>query len=552
MPKKPRSKTREARRVEDAPVRISERFAWLLVAIAIVFVGAIRIRLLNTPLERDEGEFAYMGQLMLQGIPPYKLAYNMKFPGIYMAYALVLGIFGQSIAAVHIGLMIANSIAVVLLFLIAKRLFDPLTSAIAAGVFAFLSVGDSVLGTAGHATQYVLPFALGGILMLLKGIESGKPMSFVWSGLLLGIGILMKQHAALFVAFAVLYLIWGQSRAKPARWGRILGNTGIIVGSAVVPFLLTCMWLYLAGVSRNFWFWTFTYAREYVSEIPFRYGMIVFASSVSSLVEDTHWIWVIAGIGLTAIIWSAKARSKWAFILGFTAFSFLAVCPGFFFRCQYWVLFLPAVGLLTGVAVGSATDLLIKSRSGRALEIAPIMILAVAMLLAASEQSAFLFHATPYQACRMTYGANPFPESIAISKYIREHSNKDDLVAVIGSEPQIYFYSRRHSATGYIYMYGLMEQQPYASEMQQNMIREIEASKPRYIVFVNIYISWLVKKHSDTTIVKWTNEYLARHYRTVGLMDMISANETRSYWGKEAAGITPQGYYVCALERKPE
>jgi len=552
MPKKPRSKTREARRVEDAPVRISERFAWVLVAIAIVFVGAIRIRLLNIPLERDEGEFAYMGQLMLQGIPPYKLAYNMKLPGIYMAYALVLGIFGQSIAAVHIGLLIANSIAVVLLFLIAKRLFDPLTSAIAAGVFAFLSVGAPVLGTSGHATQYVLPFALGGILMLLKGIESGKPMSFVWSGLLLGIGVLMKQHAALFVVFAALYLIWGQSRAKPARWGRILGNTGIIVGSAVVPFLLTCLWLYLAGVFRNFWFWTFTYAREYVSEVPYRYAIAIFASSCGPIVGAAVWIWTIAGIGLTAIIWSAKARSKWAFILGFTVFSFLAICPGFFFRSQYWVLFLPAVGLLTGVAVGSATELLTKSRSGRALEIAPIMILAVAMLLAISEQSTFLFHATPYQACRMMYTANPFPESILISKYIREHSKKDDLVAVLGSEPQVYFYALRHSATGYIYMYGLMEDQPYASEMQQNMIREIEAAKPRYIVFVNVSTSWLVTRNSDTTIIKWTNEYLARHYRTVGLMDMISENETRSYWGKEAASIEPQGYYVCALERKPE
>ena len=41
----------------------------------------IRIRFLAIPLERDEGEYAYAGQLMLQGIPPYRLAYNMKFPG---------------------------------------------------------------------------------------------------------------------------------------------------------------------------------------------------------------------------------------------------------------------------------------------------------------------------------------------------------------------------------------------------------------------------------------------------------------------------------------
>jgi hypothetical protein len=54
---------------------------WFMVATLAVVAG-IRLRLLSFPLERDEGEYAYAGQLMLQGIPPYELAYNMKFPGL--------------------------------------------------------------------------------------------------------------------------------------------------------------------------------------------------------------------------------------------------------------------------------------------------------------------------------------------------------------------------------------------------------------------------------------------------------------------------------------
>jgi len=45
-------------------------WSWLALAVIIIFVAAIRIRLLQIPLERDEGEFAFMGQLLLQGIPP--------------------------------------------------------------------------------------------------------------------------------------------------------------------------------------------------------------------------------------------------------------------------------------------------------------------------------------------------------------------------------------------------------------------------------------------------------------------------------------------------
>ena len=71
---------------------------WALATIVFTLVVAIRIRLLGIPLERDEGEYAYAGQLILQGIPPYKLAYNMKFPGTYAAYALIMSIFGQTIS----------------------------------------------------------------------------------------------------------------------------------------------------------------------------------------------------------------------------------------------------------------------------------------------------------------------------------------------------------------------------------------------------------------------------------------------------------------------
>ena len=95
---------------------------------------------------------------------------------------------------------------------------------------------------------------------------------------------------------------------------------------------------------------------------------------------------------------------------------------------------------------------------------------------------------------RLIYGRNPFPESVPIARYLREHTAPGDRVAVVGSEPQIYFYAGRRSATGYIYTYPLMELQPYATAMQQAMIREIESADPRYVVFVRAVGSWLVRR----------------------------------------------------------
>jgi hypothetical protein len=75
----------------------------------LLFVVFVRVRLLPVPLERDEGEFAYAGQLILQGIPPYQLVYNVKLPGIYAAYALLMAVFGQTPSGIHLGLLFVKS-----------------------------------------------------------------------------------------------------------------------------------------------------------------------------------------------------------------------------------------------------------------------------------------------------------------------------------------------------------------------------------------------------------------------------------------------------------
>src|SRR5580700_4371716 len=96
---------------------------WVALSLVILFVIVIRVRLLDVPLERDEGEFAYVGQLMLDGIVPYKMAYVIKLPGTAAVYALSMALFGQTTVGIHLGLLLANVTGIVLVFLLAKRWF---------------------------------------------------------------------------------------------------------------------------------------------------------------------------------------------------------------------------------------------------------------------------------------------------------------------------------------------------------------------------------------------------------------------------------------------
>src|SRR5437588_5849532 len=215
------------------------RIAWLVLAVAVFgLIVAIRIRLLGIPLERDEGEYAYSGQLLLQGIPPYKLAYSMKFPGTYVAYAIAMFLFGQTITAIHLGLLLVNSATSVLIFFVGKRLLNSTVGIAAASNYALLSLSPSVLGLAAHATHFVVLPMLGGAFLLLKEQNrSGVGRPFV-SGLLMGLGLLMKQPGLFFVLFGATYLFLSDVRAGVLLRNIILRQL-VFVGGAATPLAIT-------------------------------------------------------------------------------------------------------------------------------------------------------------------------------------------------------------------------------------------------------------------------------------------------------------------------
>lgn len=509
-----------------------------LLLLVLLFFGMIRGRLLNFPLERDEGEYAYSGQLILQGIAPYQLCYSMKLPGTAAAYALFMAIFGQTAVGVHLGLLVVNSASIVLIYFLARRIFDPLAGAVACASFAVLSIGPSILGFAGHASQFVVLPAIGGILILLKAIDSENLGTFFWSGLLLGLAFLMKQPGIFFLLFAVFYLTFCEWK-QGLQWRRFTERLGMLVLGAALPFALTCLILWHAGVFEKFWLWTFSYARQYGTRVPFSQGLENLWGAFSSVARPAALIWLIAAAGAIALLWSAKARMHAVLVLGLLIFSFAAVCPGFYFRLHYFIVLLPAVSLLSGAAVSLSTAALRDSPRNPAWIVIPSSLFVLALSLAIVHDGAFFFRTDPIVLCRTIYGLNPFPEAVKVGDFIARHSAEGDRIAVLGSEPEVYFYSHRRSATGYIYTYPLMEPQPFASDMQREMASEIEKANPRFVVVVDIPESWLRETDSDTSILSWSDAYLRSRYQLVGVADLLDSG-TEYRWENDARTYSPR------------
>jgi hypothetical protein len=237
------------------------------------------------------------------------------------------------------------------------------------------------------------------------------------------------------------------------------------------------------------------------------------------------------------------------FISLFTVFSFLAICPGLYFRTHYFVLLLPAVALLTGLGVGSVRDLLGRYQVSQAVTIIPTLLVLVALLHGVWQQKDYLFRMSPDEIMRSTYDRNPFPESLEIAQYLKDHSTEQDQIAIVGSEPQVYFYANRRAATGYILTYALMEPHPYALSMQQEMISEIEHAKPEYMVFANIPTSWLMRKDSEKLIFEWFADYVGKYYERVGVVD-IGHNGTNYLWNEDARRYRIQSSYSLSVFKK--
>jgi hypothetical protein len=100
-------------------------------------------------------------------------------------------------------------------------------------------------------------------------------------------------------------------------------------------------------------------------------------------------------------------------------------------------------------------------------------------------------------------------------------------------------------------MYGLMENQPYAERMQMQMIREIEAARPKYVVYVNVPTSWKIGKYSIQSVLGWADGYVGNLYEQVGVIDIIDAATTRYLWDDKVAGYTPVSQaFVIVFKRK--
>ena len=463
----------------------------LVCLLIIITVAGIRIHLADIPFERDEGEYAYAGQLILKGDPPYHDVYNMKFPGVYYMYALSFKLFGEGVAAPRYLVLLLQLTSACFIFLLARRAINPLAGWLCSAFFMLLNLSLTISGCQANAEHFLVAFLVPSMFFLYRGMERQSFRDIFFTGVLLTVACIMKQHAFVFAFATALWIIYVQ-RFKSA--GYLLSY---IAGGAL-PALLMCSYLWYAGVWDRFYFLTIQYASEYVGVLNYHHGIY----NLNSLNQNFRcsnpvlfWCLFISALGL--FLPAQKSKTK-IFLILFLIASAIATTPGYYFRGHYFLILVPVLAILITYTAFALTGYFSPQVRNALLA---CYVAGNAFFFLYCQKEVF-FQMSSDEVTECLYKGAPFAAAPKVSAFIKHHSEPGDRICQVGVEPEIFFLSQRRSASGYIYIYPLLEHQKYAASMTEEFIKQSEDSKPAILLYSSKSV-FENGSNLDTRLYQW-------------------------------------------------
>jgi 4-amino-4-deoxy-L-arabinose transferase-like glycosyltransferase len=506
---------------------ISKYFPVLIFALVTYF---LRWRLLDIPLERDEGGFAYMGYTWMNGTPLFSDYVDVKPPLIYILYGIFESVFGATPKGIHTGLFIFNLGFTITFYFYIKQKFSFGTAMIGAMVFILLSSLPNVYGFAAHATQLLLWPAIGGLWLTDYSLKNAKIVWLIPAGILLGIAFLIKQQAIGFMLMAGFYLTY-VTLIQEKNWKNWLTAGFILTLAAISPYICCIVWFYLSGDLNNFWYWTYTWPSQFAASQTG--NTEIFNMMYGTVTRNIETFWYLGFVGIILSFFDRWSMENKVFAALLTLFGFAALSVGFHYYPHYFVLLLPAVSLGVGLAFHFVYAKLNLISPMKMLNYLAITLAFLLMFYAHYKPQKDYYTKTKKEnIIRKVYGTNPFQESYIVGNKIKNMSAEGDSILVLGSEPQLLFYSQLPSVSQHMHYYQLVDGGAHNDSLQSELITKVENSKPKYLVFIRNGFSWLVKDPKNK-LFQWIDK-LVPSYNLKGIVNIYPDKDSEYFWDAEA------------------
>lgn len=492
----------------------SFKLSLIFLGIIILYI-IIRLNIINIPLDRDEGIFGYIGQVINANGVPYKDAIDQKPPVVFFINALALRLFPPNASGIHLFLHFYNLLTLFVLFFTVKNYSNSISMAMwTAFVYAILSSSRNVQGfTASSEMFMLLPMSLS-LLFIVLAIRKESVFYCFSSGVCGALTFWTKQTGAFVILFILLYFISNiiqkihtnkktvsYSIREVLAWG-----SGFIFIS-----LMIAGYFYFHHAFHDFVYWSFTHTFFYSQKINFLLIWPRISESLFDLFTENFMIIFPGIIGCMVMVTKSEKKGSWA--LSFLLFSFVATCPGYAYG-HYFAQILPGLAVTTGIG----TVYLVELSSDKLKYKIFLTLFCLTVLIPLIVNSDYYIKNSPEENSRAFFGYEPFPESVDLANYIKERTTEKDKVLIFGSEAQIFVYSQRKSATAFALFYPLMSSYPKYMEFQQRTWKDIQENDPKYIIFIEIQTTFLYDGKVDLWILKKTQELLSAGYDLEAVM----------------------------------
>jgi hypothetical protein len=490
--------------------RVGSLALWL--AILALYL-ALRVPLLDVPLERDEGAFALVGQAILRGEVPYRDVLDHKPPGVYYLYAAALALVPHTARGVHLALLVWNLATLACAAALAGRLAGGAAARWAALVFALASSALAVQGFSATTEMLLLLPLTASLLLTVRGLERRdrqRSVLLAAAGALGAAACWIKQPAAaalLPVPIAILANSIPRNGGGPGRGSRLVDGAAWLAGALALS-AATAAAFAAAGALSELWYWTVTHNRIYVTtpaDWPQR---------LARALGPIAWeLGAPIALGVVGCIGALLQRRPRAWLpLAFLCASALAAAHSPFFYAHYFALLAPATALAAGCGLAWLQER--ARRIAGAAGAYGFASLALAALLAPPLVHApwYWLRPDPSAVALKKWGGQGFDGAAAVAAYLRAFTDNGERLFIYGSEPQIAFLSGRRDASPFATVYPLTGAFPRQREFQERAWAAIGAAPPRYILVARLPPSLMRAAAMDPFLETRLADLLRRAY----------------------------------------
>jgi 4-amino-4-deoxy-L-arabinose transferase-like glycosyltransferase len=451
---------------------MTRRRELIILAGILILAFILRMAFVHEPLERDEGLYAYIGQVILDGGLPYRDAIDHKPPGVHYLYALMIMAGGATPLAIRL-LTGFYSLATVFIVYRTARLLAGVAGGLAAACcFAVAASGPLLCGSSSNTEVFLLLPLTAAFYLALRGKETGDWRFSAGSGVCAALAMLIKTVALpSILLFGLIACLPDGARGK---WRAFL--TGGVAFFAPLAIISGGVVLYFAlnGALADFWHWNVVFNRSY--------GAVGLAGHLSGLrdvaprlVEQLP-LWLMAVPAAWFVMCRAEQRQAWPVVLFLGAAILGVIMPGRYFP-HYFILLLPALAILAGIGFQMCRSLSAPLRQ---------ILLTVAggawLALAAYEYPWYLVY-TPDEVVSRKYPNDRFALIARLAAELRQLTKPGETIYQWGFEPELYFLADRRSPTRYT-IDQFAGASPDPARAAAELAAALTARPPRFILVI--------------------------------------------------------------------